>query len=373
MKRIYLDHNATTLLDPQVASAMLTGFETANPSSTHWFGRHAFSLLTEARDSVASFFRKDPSDILFTSGGTESLNLLLRGLGTKGHIITTSIEHSAIYNTVQILEKSGLEVTYLEPGLWGAPLATHIADAVRPTTRAIVLSLANGETGVKIDLEAIATLAETWKIPLFLDAVAYIGKEPLLLHPGIGAIAISAHKFHGPKGIGALYLRPDIKLTAQITGGSQELTRRGGTENLPGILGLAEALRLLKDQPTITSTLRAMQGRLEAGLTQLIPDTIIHGQGPRIVNTTNIAFLGVDGEALLMQLDLQGIAVSHGSACNAHALEPSRILLNMGIDRKTARSSIRLSLGRTNTFEEIDRAVEIIADTVKRLREMVKV
>jgi cysteine desulfurase len=371
VQRIYLDNNATTALDPRVFKAMLLDLSgpPANPSSVHWFGQQARNHLSAARQKVASFFKAKPDEILFTSGGTESINYFLRGIGTKGHVISTTIEHSATYKTLQALESSGLNVTYLPIGLWGAPLPEQLTDAIRPDTRAIILSASNGETGVKIDLEAIAKLAETRNIPLFIDAVSYIGKEPLTLHRGIAALAISGHKFHAPKGIGALYLRSDLKLPPEITGGSQENARRAGTENLAGILGLAEALQILQEKQTeITDILTDLRLHLEHGLLRAIPDLAIHGEGPRISNTANIAFLGLDGETLLMQLDQAGIAVSHGSACSSGSLEPSRVLTNMGIDRKTARSSIRFSLSRMNTREEIDRSIEIIEHIVKKLR-----
>ncbi len=341
----------------------------ANPSSVHWFGMQARHLLISARQKAASFFKAKPDEIIFNSGGTEGINFLLRGIGTKGHVITTTIEHSATYGTLQALESAGLKVTYLPVALWGAPLPEQIANAIQPDTRAIVLSAANGETGVKIDLKEIAHLAELRNIPLFVDAVSYVGKEALPLYRGIAAIAISGHKFHAPKGVGALYLRSDIKLPSEITGGGQENMRRAGTENLAGILGLAEALEILKEsQLDITNSLFDLRAHFEYGLRQAIPDLIIHGEGPRMCNTSNIAFLGIDGETLLMQLDLAGIAASHGSACSSGSLEPSRVLINMGIDRKTARSSIRFSLSRMNTREEIDLSVERISHIVKKLR-----
>lgn len=372
MRRIYLDNNATTALDPRVFKAMLPEMSggPANPSSVHFFGQKARALLLGARERCAAFFEARPEEILFTSGGTESINYFLRGLGEKGHIITSCIEHSAVYQTLQDLEKWGLKVSYLPVGLWGSPLPEQIEEAIQPDTRAIVLSSSNTETGVKIDLPSIAALAEERGIPLLIDAVATIGKERLFLHPGISAIAVSAHKFHGPKGTGALYLRLPLRLPSLITGGSQEMGRRAGTENLAGILGLTEALEIVKEeQDEITHQLTDLRGHLENGLKREIPDISIHGEGPRISNTSNIAFLGVDGETLLMQLDLAGIAVSHGSACGSGSLEPSRVLLNMGIDRKEARASIRFSLSRMNTREEIDLAIEKTAHIVKKLRQ----
>lgn len=341
----------------------------ANPSSVHYFGQRAKGLLSSARQKLAHFFNGKSEEILFTSGGTESINYFLRGL--KGHIITTSIEHSAIFQTLQILEKDGINITYLPVGLWGAPLPEQIEAAILPSTRAIVLSASNAETGVKIDLPSIGNLALKHSIPLLLDAVSFIGKEELEMHPGISALALSAHKFHGPKGVGALYLRSGLKFPSEITGGAQENMKRAGTENLAGILGLAEAIEILKERQTeISNHLLDLRNRLETGLLREIPDIAINGLGPRISNTSNIAFLGVDGETLLMQLDLLGIATSHGSACSSGSLEPSRVLRNMGINRKTARSSIRFSLSRLNTREEVDLVIEKLSQIVKKLRKM---
>lgn len=346
----------------------------ANPSSIHAFGQRAKGLLTGARQKVAAFFGCKTEEILFTSGGTESINYFLRGV--KGHIITTEIEHPAIYKTLQALEPRAngslaAQVTTLPVGLWGAPLPEQIEEAVLPQTGAIVLSASNGETGVKIDLKSIARIAEKKGIPLFIDAVSTIGKDPFTLYPGITAVALSGHKFHGPKGVGALFLSSSIKIPKEMTGGSQEMGRRAGTENLAGILGLAEALQIISEnQSQIVTHLNELRNHLESSLFREIPEIMVNGQGPRISNTSNIAFLGVDGESLLMQLDLAGIAVSHGSACSSGSLEPSRVLTNMGIDRKRARSSIRFSLSRLNTREEIDRAIVITAQIVKKLRQM---
>lgn len=368
--RIYLDNNATTQVDPRVLEVMLSELSgpPSNPSSIHWFGQQARQHLTQARETVASFFRAKPAEIIFTSGGTESVNLFLRGLKAQGHLITTAIEHSCIYKTAQILESTGLSVTYLPVGLWGAPSAQSLEESIRPDTQAIILSAANSETGVKIDLEAMAAIAHRHRIPLLIDAVGFIGKEPFSLFPGITAVACSGHKFHAPKGIGVLFTRSSLKLIPLLTGGNQELQHRAGTENLAGILGIAEAFRILSaQQPAITAHLLELRMRFETGLKESIPDLIINGEGPRISNTSNISFPGIDGETLLIQLDMAGIAISHGSACASGAVEPSRVLLQMGVPRKTAYSSVRFSMGRTNTLEEIDRAVATIASIVKKL------
>lgn len=335
----------------------------ANPSSVHTFGQRARNLLSSARASVASFFHAKPEEILFTSGGTESIHLMLKSIGPQGHIITTNLEHSAVYESTK-------GAIYIPVGLWGAPTPEQIEQAIRPDTRAIILSASNSETGVKLDLEAIAKIAQQRNIFLFIDAVSYIGKEPWIHHPGISGIALSGHKFHAPKGVGALYLKSGIKLSPTLLGGGQEGGRRAGTENLSGILGLAEALKILQEDSQIPEKIRDLRDYLENGLLREIPDIAINGHGPRVSNVSNIAFAGIDGETLLLQLDLAGIAASHGSACSAGALEPSRVLTNMGLDRKTARSSLRLSVSRMNTREEMDLTIDAIAAIVKRLRSL---
>jgi cysteine desulfurase len=343
----------------------------ANPSSPHFFGRQARSLLADARAVVASYFGAKPEEIIFTSGGTEGINFLLRGLPPKGHLITTSIEHSSTYRTVQALEAKGLAVTYLPVGPWGAPQTSQIEAALRPDTCAIILSAANSETGVKIDLDAIASLAERRRIPLLIDAVAFIGKEPFIPHRGIAALICGAHKFHGPKGVGAIYLRSDLTLPPLLTGGNQESMRRAGTSNLAGILGMAKAIELLQEsQPHITAALHELRDRFEQGLKSAIPDILINGEGPRVAGTSNISFPGLDGETLLMQLDLAGIAASQASTCSAGASEPSRVLLNMGFDRRHARSSLRFSFSRMNTLQEVDLAIERIHSIVTQLRQL---
>jgi len=371
MDRIYLDNNSTTAVDPRVFKAMLADLSgpPGNPSSIHWFGQQAKTRLMAARQTAADFFHAKSDEITFTSCGTESLNLMLRGLKPVGHIITTSIEHSSMHRTIQSLEAQGLLVTYSPVGLWGAPLSDQIESQIRPDTRAIALSASNGETGVRIDIQAIAEIAEKRGIPLLLDCVSYIGKESLPIHPGISAISLSGHKFHAPKGIGLLFHRSSLKISPLITGGNQEYQLRAGTENLASILGLGEAFSILKEsQMAITSHLRDLRLHFENGLKRSLEDIAINGKGPRISNTSNIAFLGVDGETLLMQLDLAGIAASLGSACSSGALEPSRVLIQMGIDKKTARSSLRFSFARTNTREEVDRAIETIVPIVKKLK-----
>jgi cysteine desulfurase len=374
MARLYLDNNATTLIDPRVLKAMLSEFSgpPANPSSIHYFGQQAKALLNFARRSIAAFFGAKPEELIFTSGGTESINLLIRGLfggRPKGHLITTAIEHSSVYRTIQSLENSGVAVTYVPVDSWGAPLPQRVEEAILSHTSAIILSAANTETGVKLDIEKIADIAQRYEIPLILDAIALIGKEPLIMPPGVSAIAFSGHKFHAPKGSGGVIARSRLKLTPLFTGGGQEFQRRSGTENLAGILGLAEAIQILREKQTeITQHMLNLRNHLEQSLMKEIPEITVNGRGPRIPNTSNLAFHGIDGENLLIHLDMAGVAASHGSACSSGSLEPSRVLLKMGMDRTVARSSLRFSVSRMNTREEIDACIERLIEVVRKLR-----
>lgn len=372
MQKIYLDNNATTPLDMEVFQAMLGDLcqVPLNPSSIHSSGRQANQLLSGARRSVATVFGAKPDEIYFTSGGTEAINLFLKSL-EKGHLITTAIEHSSVYKTSQVLEAKGFTASYIPVDRSGAPHPEAIAAAIRPDTRALLFSASNAETGVKLDLEAVALVAEKHQIPLLVDAVAYVGKESFSMLPGVTAVAISGHKFHAPKGIGALFCRSSFQLEPLITGGGQEHLKRAGTENLSGILGLAAALEIVqKNQGAITHQIRALRDHFEQELFRALPNISINGLGPRVCNVSNIAFGDVDGETLLLQLDLFGIAASHGSACSARAMEPSRVLLGMGLDRKTARSSLRFSFSRMNTQEEVELAVTRLVDIVQKLRLM---
>jgi len=353
---IYLDNNATTELDPRVLAVMTEELSAppANPSSIHEAGRKAHNRLQNARRTVAQHFHRKPTEVVFTSGATEAMNQLLRSL--TGHIISTSIEHACIYETLQPRQN----VTFVPVSTWGAPTVADIEKALRPDTKALVLSSVNGETGVKLDVPAVVKLG----VPVFLDVVAHIGKEPIDL-TGVAGFVVSAHKFHGPKGVGALVT--SAKVPPLLTGGHQEFDRRAGTENLPAIVGFAEALKIVHDeQPAITQHLLALRSRFETGLLAALPHITINGQGPRTVNVSNICFTGYDGETLLLQLDQHGIAASHGSACASGSLEPSRVLTNMGLDKKTARSSVRFSFSRMNTIEEIDEAVKTIVSLINR-------
>ena len=371
--RIYLDNNASTFLDPKVRKVLhdLLDADTANPSSVHFFGQESRALLTTARRNIAAVLSAKPHEIVFTSGGTEALNLIIRGTfgsNPSGHLITSDLEHAAVYCTAKALEKDGCEVSFLSPGSYGAVTPEMLKEAIRPNTKLISLMAVNNETGVKTDIDAIAAIAEEAGIPFMVDGIALLGKEAFTIPEGVSAMCFSAHKFHGPKGVGMAFVRPSMKLQPHMTGGGHEHQRRSGTENLSGIVAMAEAVKILsEEQNEATDRMRNLRDRLEEGLRENIPDIIVNGEGPRVVNTTNIAFPGIDGESLLMNLDLEGVAVSHGSACSSGALEPSRVLLNMGIPRSLAGSSLRISLCRFTTEEEIERSIKIISGIVSRL------
>lgn len=373
-QKIYLDNNATTPVDPRVIEAIVENIQSVygNPSSTHTFGQSAKSILVKARQQIAEFLHVRPSEIIFTSGGTEGANMVLRGLFERhsaGHHITSDLEHACVFSTAKYLETKGIRTTFLSPGLKGAASVDEVQAAIRSDTRLISLMAVNNETGIKTDIHSIAAIAEEADIPFFVDGVALLGKEEFTIPKGVSAMCFSGHKIHAPKGIGFVFIRQGLRLSPLMIGGEQEFQRRGGTENLSGIAGLSEAVRLLKEgMPESVKKMHMLRDHFEKGICHLLLDVQINGTGSRISNTVNLAFLGVDGESLLTTLDMKGVAASHGSACASGALEPSRILLNMKIASEVARSSLRFSLSRMTTMEEIEKAVEIIADTVKRLR-----
>jgi len=377
MEKIYLDNNASAPLHPQVLQAVLEELQLTigNPSSIHYFGQEAKKRLVKARDTIASFLGVRPNEVIFTSGSTESNNMVIRGIvgaSPTGHIITSEVEHSSINSTVKFMEGKGYEATFLKAGLWGVVKPDAVRAAIRPNTRLIALAAVNNETGVKLDVDAIAAIAEEANIPLLIDGVAWIGKELFAIPEGVSAMSFSGHKFHAPKGIGFTFIRSNLKLEPQITGGSHEYGRRAGTENLPGIVGMAKAIEILgQELPEATYNMERLQKRLEDGIKVNFPDVVINGEGPRICNTSNLSFPGVDGESLLAGLDMEGVATSHGSACSAGAIEPSRVLLSMGISREIAQSAIRFSLSSMTTEHEIDRAIEAVTSIVKRLRDFV--
>ncbi|KIC74913.1 Cysteine desulfurase [Neochlamydia sp. TUME1] len=375
VNRIYLDNNASTCVDPHVIHVMTEVLRTypGNPSSPHSFGREARQVLSQARQTIASYLKVRPQEIVFTSGGTEGANMAIRGiLGalTQGHIVTSNVEHACVHSVMDLLHHQGIEVTSLAAGLHGAVLPKAVAAAICPHTRLIALIGANNETGVKTDIKAIAKIAEEANIPFFVDGVALLGKEPLEIPAGVSAMSFSGHKIHAPKGCGFIYLKSSQKLLPLLHGGLQEYNRRGGTENLADIAGMAAAIQILAQTlPEASEKMLKLRIYFEESLKRHLGEAVhVNGEGDRVCNTVNLAFDGIDGETLLAALDMAGIAASHGSACASGAMEPSRILLNMGIPLKRVRESIRFSLSRYVTQEEIDRAINIIVNLVAKLK-----
>jgi cysteine desulfurase len=368
-KKIYFDNNATTPLDPRVKKAILekSYLFPLNPSSSHFFGRVAKNLLQSSRAAIARFLQKPSDTIYFTSSATEALNTAIIGLvksSSKKHILTSHIEHAAVIESCRRLEQMGFEVTYLPPNEKGAPPPEEIVKNLRSDTGLMIFSYANSETGVMADMKAIAAIAATNDIPLVADGVAILGKEPFTLYEGITAAAFSPHKCHGPKGCGILFLDSNDSISPLIVGGGQEKNLRSGTENIDAIWGSSVALSLLDPIDEIRKKITTLRDTFERKLQEKVPDLIIHGKDNRVCNTSNLSFPEIDGELLLIQLDQEGIAVSHGSACRAGGLEPSHVLMHMNIPIDLVRSSLRFSFSRMNELHEVDSAVEIIARLV---------
>lgn len=370
-ERIYLDNNATTPLDQRLVDLMIHEFPLmqGNPSSTHSFGQQARGLVSRARSFIASYLQVKSQELIFTSGGTESVNMAIRGLvahQTRGHIITSCVEHSCVIEVCKFLKTQGYELTVLPTGPWGAVLPEAVESAMRPDTQLVALMAVNNETGVKTDIQAIAKMTQARRIPFFVDAISLLGKESVMIPQGVSAMAFSGHKIHALQGIGLLFLRAGTKFQPLILGGEQEYGRRAGTENVLGILSLSKAIEWLsvKDNERIQS----LRERFESTLLKALPSILVNGEGPRTSNVSNLAFSGINGEALLMNLDRAGIAASHGSACSSGSLEPSRILLAMGLPLDRVNSSIRFSLSRLTTPAEIDRACAILIALIKGLQ-----
>jgi cysteine desulfurase len=371
MQYIYLDNNATTALAPEVIEVMraeLAGFP-ANPSSIHLYGRAAQGKLMQAREVVAAYLGVHPREVIFTSGGTEAINLLLRGSIqnlSKGKILTSAIEHPAVDKTLADIERQhGWQVERLPVTADGAIGIARIEQSLDQTVRLLVFSAANSETGVRAPIEEIAELAYHHSLPLLIDGVAWLGKWPITLPRGVSGIAFSSHKIHGPKGVGVAVVRRSAKISPIITGGNQENRQRGGTENVEGIIGFAEAVKLLDSVDYLS--IAHMRDYFEQ-LLRARCHVQINGGTSRLCNTSNLYFPGVDGETLLIQLDIHKIAASHGSACSAGARELSHVLVAMyGAER--ARSSLRFSLSRYTTASDIEIAAACIAEIVGSLVE----
>lgn len=380
-RRVYLDHSATTPVDRRVADAMARAVvETfGNASSVHGFGQQARAAIDRARREVATLIGAKQNEIVFTSGGTESNNLAIRGLceaSSGRHVITSAIEHPSVAGVCAELEKRGWEVTRLPVYANGIVKIEDVVDALRAETVLITVMLANNEIGTIQPISEIGSLvrerqAAGQKLWLHTDAVQAAGRLPLNVDElGCDLLTMSAHKLYAPKGTGALYVRRGVRLHGQNVGGHQERERRAGTENVPGIIAFGEAAKLAREELTTRSQHdRALRDRFEAQVQQRISDVVLNGdREQRLAHLSNISFRFIEGEGLLINLDLEGVAVSTGSACSSGTLEPSPVIRALGVNDELARGSLRFSFGKDNTDADVDYTVDVLAHAVERLR-----
>lgn len=380
MKRIYFDHSATTPVDAEVAKLTVEYMteKFGNASSVHAFGREARKAIDEARDKVAALLNANSNEIFFTSGGTEGDNLALKGIAfanrKKGnHIITSAIEHHAILHTCEYLEKQGFTVTYLPVDEYGMVSIEELKNAITDKTILISIMFANNEVGTIQPVKEIGQLAREKGIYFHTDAVQAVGSYPIdVKELNIDLLSFSGHKFHGPKGIGGLYVRKGVRIEAIQHGGAHERNMRAGTENVPGIVGLGKASEVAKNEmDKKIAHISALRDKLIQGVMEKIPHTKLNGHPTkRLPGSANFSFLFLEGESLLLNLDLKGIAASSGSACTSGSLDPSHVLLAMGLTHEVAHGSLRLTLGRGNTQEEVDYCLEVLPEIVDRLRQM---
>jgi cysteine desulfurase len=377
-----MDYNATAPVRPEVLDAMLPFFreQFGNPSSVHWAGRAVSGAVEKAREQVAKLINCSPAEIVFVSCGSEGDNMAIKGtadaLRDKGnHIITTSVEHPAVLNTCQYLEKQGFRVTYLPVDRDGMLNLADLEEAITDQTTLISVMWGNNETGNLFPIEEIGAIARKYKIRFHTDAVQAVGKVTVdVQKAGVDLLVLSGHKIGAPKGVGAIYIRRGTKMNALIHGGHQERNRRAGTHNVAGIAGLGVACELAGAEMTENSArLRQLRDRLEKGIMSSIPEVKLNGHpdpDKRLPNTLNVSFAYIEGESLLLNFDMKGIAASSGSACTSGSLEPSHVMGAMCVDVVLAHSSTRFSLGSDNTAEDIDYVLEILPPIVQRLREM---
>ncbi len=377
MNRIYLDNNATSPLLPEVFEAMRPYLmeHYGNASSIHRDGQEARAAVERARDAVARLLSCSASEIVFTSGGTEADNLAIFGVAAPGdHIITSTIEHHAVLHTCNRLEKLGCSVSYLPVDARGLVNPEELRRTLRPNTKLISIMMANNETGVLQPLEEIGKIAAEADAYFHVDAVQAAGKVPVDVNPILcDLLSLSGHKIHAPKGVGALYVRKGTALQPLFYGGSHERSRRAGTENVPGIVALGKAAEIAAAglENGAVCYLARMRDRLEQAILTQTDEVGVNGMGaPRVPNTTNIYFDSIEGEALVIALDLKGVAVSTGAACASGATEPSHVLTAMGVPADRARASIRFSLGKQNTADDVENALALILESVNRLREL---
>ena len=373
MDRCYFDHNATTPVSSEALAALVPCLVEAfgNASSIHHYGQAAKQKLEAARRQVASAIRARPEEIVFTSGGTESDNLAIHG--ARGHVITTAIEHPAVLNTCAHLAQNSVEVTYLRPDSSGLIDPGDLRRALRPSTTLISVIHANNELGTIQPLGEICRIGREAGVPVHSDGVQALGKIPIdVTSLGVDLCSLSGHKVYAPKGVGALYVRQGVPLSPLLYGGHHERDRRPGTENVPGAVAFGCAVEWAAAHLDAESArLAALRDRIQRRLLEQLPDVAVNGaSAPRTPNTTNICFEGIEGEALLIALDLAGFAVSSGAACSSGAVEPSHVLLAIGLTPDRARSSLRFSLGRSNAVEQVDALVDAVCESVARLRRL---
>lgn len=376
---IYLDHAATTALDRRVLDAMIPYFtnEYGNASSIYTLGRHAMQAVDGAREQVAEILNCRPTEIIFTGGGSESDNLALKGLAftaqKKGnHIITTSIEHHAVLHTCHYLERFGFKTTYLPVDHFGRVDPDEVARAITAETILVSVMYANNEVGTIEPIAEIGRICRARKIPFHVDAVQAGGSLPLdVAALNVDLLSLSAHKFYGPKGVGMLYVRQGVRLLPQLQGGSQERGKRAGTENVAGIVGAATALRLAyEDLPQTQPRIRALRDRLISGVLSIPGSELTGHPGERLPNNASFVFAGVEGEAILLNLDLLGIAASSGSACTSGSVDPSHVLSAMGFSAEQASGSLRLTPGKENTEQDVETFLTALPGILEKLRSL---
>lgn len=381
MKTVYMDHNATTPLHPQVLAAIQPYLRErfGNPNSIHRHGREARIAVERARGCAAALIgAAEDDEIFFTSGGTESDNWALRGVvsaarGEGRHIVTTQVEHEAVLTTCRALEEEGVAVTYLPPDRKGRVSPDAVAAAIRPDTTLVSVMWGNNEVGTIQPIPEIGALCRERGVPLHTDAVQVLGKAPVdVERAGVSLLSASGHKINACKGAGFLYVKRGTRLDPLIAGGGQEQKMRSGTENVVGIVAMGEACRIAKDEGApFARRVAALRDRLESEICERVPDVAVNGDPERrLPGTSNLGFIGAEGETLLIRLDLEGIAVSTGAACSSGSPEPSHVLLAMGLPREAVQGSLRFSLGRGNSDADVDRLLEVLPDAVRRVREM---
>ncbi|HLZ63552.1 MAG TPA: cysteine desulfurase NifS [Ktedonosporobacter sp.] len=378
-RTIYLDHAATTALDPRVLDAMIPYFTTqyGNASSIYTLGRHAMQALDRAREQVAEIIHSRPTEIAFVGGGSESDNLAIKGMAfaarKKGnHIITSSIEHHAVLHTCQYLERFGFTVTYLPVDEYGRVSPDDVKRAITDQTTLVSIMYANNEIGTIEPIAEIGRICRARKIPFHVDAVQAGGAIPIdVTALNVDLLSLSAHKFYGPKGVGVLYIRQGMRILPQLQGGSQERGKRAGTENVAGIVGAATALHLAQEEmPYVTRRLQALRDRLIEGILTIPRSRLTGHPTDRLPNNASFCFEGIEGESILIALDQLGIAVSTGSACTSGSVDPSHVLVALGLPPEWTHGSLRLTLGKENTEADVESVISLLPGVIEKIRNL---